>query len=826
MKRSSRAVWVVLAVILVGLFLLVDPLGWFSEKIESRSLVDPTPRVEAEEEVAEPLVKPPVDEIIAAEDPGSERQAIDPAIEAATTTLRVLDRTDRVVVDAQLILVRGEELLANERTDEAGELKLDADGLPAGLIIAVPDRPPEWHDVVLHPGRQDVFLVEASRLAGRFVTEDGSSPGVLRLSLDSDHSPTTNSNLPPIVTEIVRYDALRGGYSIFETDEEGAFDLSGLPASWSGRIWMRRGWKVLSTSNGKIEPAAGGVRFTEPVTDVLVRLARRRTVVGRLVLRGDGTPLENTRIAARLRSPNAKSPENFSSKTDEEGRFSLECKQDVISELELRLGLRFADGVPLLRLDGKSLPADGDLGDVMVDDVRHVPFLLQDVVGEPIRNGAAIAGGVRSERTGTDGRGELRWVPGVVHELVGEARGFTPTVHAIPPVVTEPLVVTLARANRLEVKLLLPEESSPDQFKVVLRGEGAITAGPVPDLLDQMRHVDRWTRPLAKLSREPADEYLCAALNSRNTAIFYALRPNVNIELEVQGMTGYAVYHSETLAPLGPEEHREIEVPLQVSLIVFRGRVLDENGNPLVRAHLQLGGQLRAFTEDDGGFECFLEGPETGTLLVAHRTCTTKYLHNYAVPIDGRPVEFRLSPARPLTVEVVDENGTPMPQAEIYTEYGGFTTGTYHLEGHRHLVPGMPEEPFVIRAELAGRYYRQEHDPSRDEARVVVPVHGRVVGLVNSASTAGRAGRFHLILNPQDTEDARAIGESRDSVPDLRIELPVVHPGTYEATLLYKPTKDEQAAGREQLSSAPVTITVEAGRETEVRLVLPAGGGG
>lgn len=824
MKRSASAVWTLLAVVVIGLFLLIDPFGWFRGARVETSVVGPEASVPAPADTTAAELGSGAEVPDPDHDVAIAREAIDPLAAAGIAAFRVLHWTGHVVPDAQVLIFRGEELRCNQHTDEQGVVEVAADGEPAGLVVAVVNRPLEWHAVELTAGRHDVVLTEGGRLSGRFVTENGGSPGKLRLSLDSDHPPTSIPPLPAVVDEAVRARTLRAAYAIFDTDEEGAFDLTGLPAEWSGRIWVRGGWKVLSTTHGETEPSAAGVRFAAPVSDVVVRLARRRALYGRLVLRDDGSPLEGARLVAMLRSPQAKSPTYSSAKTDDEGRFSFESKQDLISEFELRLGQRFRESAPLLRLDEENLPADGDLGDVVVDDVRHVPFLLQDSEGDPVRSGVAIAAGVRSDRTGKDGRGELRWIARAVDLLVAEARGFVPTAHEIPPVVVDALIVTMERANTLVVKLMLPEDCDPKQFKVVVLGEGTITAGPVRGDRNQRAHVALWALPPTKLYSAPTDTFLCAHPDPQtNTATFYALRPGMDLELEIHGITGFMIYHSETLAPFAPEEHREVEVSLETGMITFRGRVLDEDGNPLVRAVVQLGGQILAFTDDDGGFESFLVAPESGTLLLQHRTCTTKYLHDYTVPIDGRPVEFRLLPARPLTIEVVDENGAPMPQADVYTEYGGFTTGTHRIEGHRHYSASMPEGPFVIRADLAGRVYRQEHDPFVNEARVVVPIHGRVVGLVATDSTAVRAGRFVLVLQPQDAaDDVSPVTESRDAAPDVRIEMLVVHPGSYEATLNYEPSEAEQVAGLAQSSSASVTIVVVAGEETEVRLALSA----
>jgi len=825
MKRHALAIWALLAVIVVGLGLLVDPFRWFAGASVDTSFAEPEAAVPGDEDVPVVELAGGTDSLAAKQGVTSGRKAVDPLVEAGIVAFRVLDWTGQIVPDAQVVIVRGEELLCDQRTNAEGVAKATADGEAAGLIVILVARPLEWFDVVLTAGSHEISLTEGSRLRGRFVDKDGGSPGKLHVSFNSDRPPTVIPDLPGIVDEVIRAWTLRGAYAAFDTDEEGAFDITGLPADWSGRLRMRGGWKVLSTTHGEIEASAGGVRFTEPAMDVVVRLAPHRTLHGRLVLRDDGSPLEGAKVAALLRSPQARQPTHTSAKTDEGGRFSFESKEGLVSEFELRLGARFQESAPLLRLDAESIPANGDLGDVVVDDVRHVPFLLQDSEAVPIPRGQAVAAGVRSERTGEDGRGELRWIARAVDELVAEAQGFVPTAQEIPPVVVDPLVVTLGRANRLDVKLVLPEGATSEQFKVVLRGEGTITAGPVRDVRDQLRHValGRWAFPTAEFSSAPADTFLCGQPDPQtNTVTFCALLPGVGIELEIRGITGNVVYHSEILAPLSPAEHRKIEVPLEIGMTTFRGHVRDEEGRPLQLAFIHLGYQLLGTTDVDGAFEFLLSGSEKGTLVVQHLTCTTLYLQDYVIPTDGRPVEFRLRAARTLTIDVVDESGTPVPEAEVFTLFGDFMIGTRRIEGHRHLVNAMPDGPFEIRALLAGREFDQPHDPAISEATVVLPVPGSVFTVLGDAITAGRTGRFILHIMPPDLDIGRPMVKILPTAPGLRLKIPIVFPGTYLAMLSYDPSDEEKAVGQERVRSERVTIEVVAGQQTEVLLTLPA----
>jgi len=825
MKRSVLGVWILLALAALGLLLLVDPLGWLGGTRGAEAFAPAIPKPEAPR-----ADLPPEPELAAASpgpgrepSPGGERRAVGPVVAAGLASFRVLDHRERPVAGAQVLVVRNEELLLDRRTGEEGEVELTADAKAAVLVVAVELRPLERRDIVLDAGRQEIRLAEGGRVACRFVREDGSSPGKLGLAVDSDRPFPAIPGLPAAVEEALVVEALQQQYLELETDEQGGLELTGLPASWSGRLRLRDGWKVVSTSHGDVEAYARGIRLEQPAADVVVRIAPRWTLHGRLVLRDDGSPLAGATITAMIRSPDAEAPAFTNARADEQGCFELRPRQERISFLDLRLGGGFRQSPSILRLDQASVPPDGDLGDVVVDEARRVPFLVQDPQGRPIAGGEAVAAGTRSARTRKDGRGELRWIPRGVDRMTVEAAGFVPEEVEIPPIVAEPIAVTLERATELLVRLLIPEGASPVQFRIVLRGEERITAAPITERVDQRPFVSEWTSPPIDLLRAAPDTFLCGKPAGPDASVtFHALRAGVVIELEVRGIGGGdEVYHHQTLALLAPAEQREVEVALADEVIVFRGHVLDQDGNPLARASLQLRNHILGWTDDEGAFYCFLAPRETGTLLIGHQACATKYLRDYVVPTDGRPVEFRLRAARSVTIEVVDANGAPVPQAEVWTQHGGFTTNTHRIEGNRHLASSVPEEAFLIVARLAGREHTQEHDPAVPTARIVVPVHGRLAAVISVETTASRKGRFVLALASTGEDPPAVLVAARESSPNLRIEISAVLPGSYQVSLRYVPTEEEESAGAAEESSAPLPVAVEPGEETEIRLALP-----
>lgn len=819
MRPPGPLLLVLLGVLAMTAVLLVDPLEWFASRQPAAPPIGAAAAVDAGGKVATPATAT----IPAAPPPERpERREADPLADLAG--FRVVLTPDRPVVDAQVLFVRDDLVFGELHTDANGEVARVADGLPATVLIAVAQRPLERREVVLDAGRHEVRLDAGARVSARFVHADGRPAADLEVEIDCDRPPFADDALGPRSLRALRRDCLVRRRTLLRSDAEGALTVTGLATNWSGALAPQGPWRVTATTHGTVQARGRGVRLAEPATDLVATLAPMPVLRGRLLLKDDGSPLAKVPLMALVRSPDGSSGSDAT--TDADGRFAFELSSARIDSVELRLGLGDRQLPPILAVDGAQVPKDGDLGDIAIDGLRHVQFVLRDADGAPVARGIATAAGLRSSPTGTDGCGELAFVPRAASQLDAEAPGFVPASAPIPPQLAAPIAVTLQRGNQLRVVVRLPDGANRTQFKVSLRGPRPITAAPVASAEEQRRHVSPWAFDAAAMDPAAMESRLCGNPDAHGLVTFRALRAGIELELLIGGISGEMVYHRETIAPLADAEQREITVSLERGMYAFRGRVLDRDGAPLRRATLQLGGQILGFTDAEGAFACWLASPQTGTLLVQHNTCATLRLDAYAVPLDGAPVEFRLAAARPLTIEVVDGNGAPVPQAEVFIRHGGFIANTHRVEGNRHLAWSMPQEPFEIAVFLAGREFKMPHDPALATARLVVPVLGRVAALIDDASTAGRAGQFALVLAPTTGAAWQPATAKRAAAPGLRIEIAAVPPGSYQATLRYVPSDLERAAGGAELQAPPVEVVVLAGRAAEVRLALPARGGG
>jgi hypothetical protein len=820
MRRSATALGFASAAIALVSVWLVDPLGWFARPpTGANPAVRASPGNADEEQGVPALQQAPLESRQSESAQEQETTGAAPAEDRAV--FRLVHGAGEPERGARVVVAREKELLFHGNSDEGGEVALAADGQEAQLVARSRNRPMEAWTVRLDGGVHELRLAEGARVAGRLQRDDGAEVGRVFLQLEADRPLVPSETLSDVVWAAFGLAPSQTRFLFGRTEANGSFEFSGLPASWKGDLQIVGEWRVRSASHGEVQSLAGRVRLAEPADDLLIVLAARAALRGRLLAASDGAPLSGSSLCARLRAPGETEPELVYAQADQDGRFELASARAAISAFELRFGNLFEESLPILELEGAAVPLDGELGDLLVEGVRDVRFLLHEAGGAPIQGGFARAAGIQSEPTDSEGRSQLRKLPTSARRLWAEAAGFVPREIELGPALPDPLRIQLEPASVLEVRLRPPKGGSLSQFKVVVRREEGVVAGPVRNKLQQMAYVGASAMPTSDLWNAPLSSYLAAtAEEPSGVATFRALALGVALELEVRGITGPEVYHRQTLVPFHAGEERRIEVALGEGLVVFRGRVVDAAGEPLARATVQRDGAILGWTDEQGGFLYFLVNAGPGTLVVQHEGCSTLFLHDYVVPPGGEEVVLRLNPARNVTIEVVDESGAPVPEAEVWILQEGFITNTHRIDIHRHVASSLTDNVFQIETRVGGRKYLQDHSSDRPEARVVVPVHGSVLAQVTDATTSGRPGRMRVLLTPSEGQPGDPLVGERASAPELAFEFGAVLPGSYTAVLQYVPTDDERAAGAQELESAPQTIDVKPRQRTEVRLEL------
>ncbi len=715
----------------------------------------------------------------------------------------VLNPDGEPEVDALLLVCRGETLLLSVMADSNGRVELESDNQEVTLVVKAPGRPLFVHPYQLVPGPIEVRLPRGAMLTGRILDHDGTEPSRLSLWVGSDTRMFDSGSLPEAAREdladLIRYNTIRAF-----TSPGGFFQFAGLRESWSGSLQLGSGIVVQSTSGGRLLASGHAIRFDAPQTDLVIQLAKRKVITGRLVESPSNDPLGRIPMTARYQAIHGDAPQITNFVVDKQGYFFLEIDPESLTRFELFLGSHPHDDQLVLELSGPEIPPAGQLGNIAIRSLRTIRFILQDRKAQGIAGGFARAGGARSMVTGPDGEGFLYWLSTTTTRMRFVAKGYVPQDRELNEATPDPLIVTMEPGNRLELKLITPGGVQTSQFRAQLRSNSILIDGPAKDLNELLDYVGEDSRPYYQAQSPPLGTHIAARPDSDGVIVFQSLRSGVELNLEILGTSGDSVFHGETLKPLGRQEVRRHEIDLRQVGSIFRGRITNSDGEPLVRASVQLENQILAWTDGSGDFSCLVNESVAKTLVLGHPSYATLFIKDYLVPTDGAAVEFRLEPTRELIIEVMDESGTAINEAQVFLLREGFISTTHPRGEGRFEAKGSSSDGASVQVMVAGNVYVQKLNPGEAATRVIVPIHGSLV--VNFSVPAQQGtGDYSVVLKALAKEQASALTRAVDAAGRWRCKFPLVLPGQYDVSVEYSPSPQEKEEG---LSSHTVGNTV------------------
>lgn len=813
MISQSRAAWITLVAILAVMVILLDPFG-------NGGSISDMPNGATAGTADESAVNLESAELFAAKAQAEggveeERTARD---QDGLAVLEIVDENAVPLAGATVLLLEMGEIVAKQTCDESGRTAFPADDREFGMVIWRSNRVPHQQRITLAEGKQQVMMPPSLKVAGRLQMSDGTAASDLSLRLSASAAAFAFGDLPPsVISELGIY--ISYPLLVTRSDANGRFEFAGLQAAWEGSMRLPRDMEVVSASAGEVASAGQRVELAQPIGDLQMTLARSSFLHGRVVTREQQQPLAHVSLTAEVAVSGGGQPYFHGLQTDATGAFRIQAKAEVVDALKLHLGSAIGPSKAILDLDKPRIPVDGDLGVIEVPGLRRLEFLLRDEVDQAIAGGSAEGGGIKSKATDASGRSVFPWLPDSVSELRFLAPGFVPQVVSLQAPLPTPLVVYMERGNRLEITLRPPTGIDVSQFRIKLSAEQPLIAGPARRRQELNDYLQYPIVASSHMHQAPLGHVLVAETDSTGVAWFQALSSTLSPQLEVLGITGNTVYHSQQIAPLGKTEHRKMEVDLAAAGRHFHGRVMDPQGNAIHLATVQMGGEILAWTDPEGNFSCLVKDTEPRTLVLSASSFATRFIKNYQIPADESAVELTLEVALSVMIEVVDERGNPMPSADVTILRHGFNSNTHDRGNGRFEAAGLSSEKVVIRARVAGRDYLQDLLPAHGEAKIVVPLHGSIdVQLTPSA--AAREGTYQILLIAEVDGESVVLNPSIAATTPDDVHLPLVLPATYQARLRYKPSPAELQAGMvEDWASDTSHIEVRAGETVVLKLI-------
>jgi hypothetical protein len=722
----------------------------------------------------------------------------------ADLIVEVLGYLDRPVPQADVLLHRGEEVLARGATNDRGLARFEPTGGDARIFVWDGLAP---YDAALSfvPGRQTIRLPRPRRLRIEIDEIGRLHSWPLDLRLEHHPHPGGSKGLATKLRQAARPMLPRQEQHEGQLDGQGAWTVDGLPTDWAGGTLVAQGGAFLPDSFAVRAQETTGIPST--AESVHLRLAYYLRIVGR-VLNPDHTPA--SRAVVHLVQFGRRS--NHTS-VQEGGHFSIRFSPRDGWPEAIQANTFQETGSVEMRLDPpERTEMDWDAGTIVLAPTHRYELYVHDPEGSPIPRAEIIPPerpSVQRTRanafTDASGRAVVELDPGTRSLVVG-APMFKAKAIDLP-----------AEDARLDVEL-----AHGNQLTLEVSGNG----GRIPE--GSLFRIES-TGPLF----EPCDSWLpCSgtipaghefACRVRDGAVF--LTPWGTHPPSFGGLVAGRVFRMRLFFPgeqdvilwesgrvqLESREERILVVVLDAASYKLVGRLLDHRGNAVRHAEVGIGrldsGGLR--TVRTWGDSFAFQGPleRCMHLEVFAESCAPYIAPNFEIPLAGEPVVIRLPTPSRVSVHAVHADGRQAPVEYLTWRPEGSRWSLFHLRERciEHAPPGKIE----LNAHLAGRRIGIVHDVSQGDASILVPdpgsAHFRIT--VPTRTLANQSARVRMRdLSAPEVSLERSF--QLDAFARAWVEFPHVFAGDYDAVVCLGDGADRKAVvyvGR------ACTLHVEAG---------------
>ncbi len=802
-SKTSVAIGVAAVVVIVG------AVAWWPrgedpvprETPEKASVVtEATPSAGGEAEVAEVSLLPPE---VEPTDPARTSVPVEESPSGAVYEL--LEPEGAPVPGAHVVLVRDGEVLALGETDERGqlatELQLEGSGK---LLVLARGWTPQIHEVSLAPALHEVPLRPGAIVAGWIVVNGYRLSTAIPLELRSDRTLLDLTSELGITEEEAEIDRMASRVMRGSTDARGAFRFDGLAEDWSGILELPVDYRLADPTLATNDSRPCSIHLERPVQDLRVDVVKSLVLMGRVVEvhKAEPVPVPDADVESRIKYPGVDPDLTYqgSERTDELGRFRIAVRNPTIQGGHLRISPPDRSFLRDIEIEPRELQADWDLGDLALcdrDAISQVHLLVRNKAGDPISG--AVAGtdssNPHSAPTDEEGRTTLRGVVPGLSTIVVYGMGYEIATIEVPAEPPEEIEVTMRRGTLLDIRFLTPNGEPANFVKARLAADR-----------NPLQNERRWPRAFKAYTEAGYSGFRPGYTEDGTWVIrLQALRdggvivndvvPGLPLHLRVDGQYGTPI-QEQTIAPLGPEEHRRIEVVLVEGAKTVRGRVLNEAGEPIPHASVGVfhvapdsrpgssqgsGGSV----EDDGSFEI----PYVYATHIHINADADGYVpfrdREYEVPVDGEELVVRLAKGHVVTVVLEEECGKRQT-GQVWSDLPN-GAGAYgqKVEGETgvYLVRGLPDEEVTIQARVYWTVHERVHDPLVPNLTITIPTLGEVEATVRRFGDLELDGECGLWILPVDDEGLRRRYAELEQDFTNPVRIPGVLPGRYEAVV-------------------------------------------
>lgn len=523
------------------------------------------------------------------------------------------------------------------------------------------------------------------------------------------------------------------------TDEDGRFSFRGLSPDWRGELRPLGGFRF--ASGGEVLLVDG------PTSGLVLDLVAPAYVRGR-VLSATGKPVADLSFGFDQRSPGMTMRRN--AKTDSNGRFRIALMGSDFEKVVLYLE---APGAGQRVVEKELDPGSGaDLGDIVLEAVRSVRFLVTDLDGTPLEGASVRWETQNGTQAGPDGitRIDTLAVDPVTVEV--SAPLHLPAMVELGPWTGEdgdddPVPVSLEPATCLDVRLVDSTGEPAQGMKLRLAAEPLFVSRVGGGFPDQPRAYGSFMTQTTSRKNIGTIAAL-VQLGGEGRALVSGLSPGIPIQLTALDSTEAEVGWSETVV-LEAGRTRTIEAVVGEGLAMLRIEVLSPDGKPVPGARIELNGYGRTGIETatDGTFELGPLRVESSPLLIRGPGYAPFYVPD-ATP--GVPVRVQLERGREHSLRILAPDGEPAKPERVFAQIDSTI-----LESGAEVEPGLyhfsnlPSGPVEFVAQFDKRDHTAMASPGT-ETVIEIPTPGRLVVYWDPYLEPGERCGFSIALEDDE----------------------------------------------------------------------------
>lgn len=642
-----------------------------------------------------------------------------------------------------------EPLLA--MTDANGEVRLRALQTSGHLVAASPGFVARLVD--LDPTNLDArpLLVELTRgrvFSGR-VTVDGEAPVEdLSFTLSTTQRADQVGIPHQVKAGLGESGAALAGVDFTARAFDGAFEVSGLPVDWTGRLTLPRGYRVDVAMDVELEE---GLRSPVLVVDGLgtgwhLALTRLPFARGRVLWKHSGEPARGASVSWVFALGDGDSTGIHSYRVDDEGRFTAyfepsKARQERVwrdrrmrpdpASIGLRISMPDAAQELTLRLKAQERPILGDLGDFYLVRARRAHVHVVDAATGDSIEGAHLTPGRKV--TDEQGRASFAVPKGFDGTMMVGADGYA--IARLVPVrgcgaVDDPHVFELDRGN--SVTFTLPHEVL-DQERTRLQIYSSEPLFPAlsvegswsPSIVSRLVYPESCTRA----SFNSNVGYVKLSVREDRDVTIKSIRTGVAMEAHLLDAFGDA-YTTVSVAGLAVAERRVVALGADMRSHSLRGQVLDPEGRPLESAEVVFRRVLPERPEEfdrtevktgsDGSFELrFARGDSKVACHVSHPTGGVLARDDLQVWFGRDGLQLRLPARHSVAVRIVDPEGGPVAAIPAFCDLPMVVSSPEQVGVWR--FDGLPPGPVGIGCRIGTRLFRMDHRGDEPDCVLRVP---------------------------------------------------------------------------------------------------------